>query len=513
MPLRILVESYKSTESFSAEDLNEIHEFLHYNCNCQCPAMRQQILAYTTKMFLRIEASCAFAAKDPTNETPTVATEFLLKLRDLCISNLFDNANFSRRSISLNLLQQTVKALEAINTLEADIVWTSALLRKLYETVRHDTYEANKALANDTIKFYRKKEVPVYLDEPLRSDTIAMLVNSVKPSDSQAAAYVLEMACILQHEFSTFFEAVEWCVDLLDKDLRVAQGSLLEAARSYPLYGIVLCIKHLLIKVDLKGSIYEEWRPLIRRLLTTCKALIEVVSPIVNSSSPEGHLPNDFSELNGLLPNVESSDGDFHRPYKIDSIATDNLKTTPQMVLLCAWRTIKEVSLLLGDIALHAPIWRDQSTTTDGLITIKEVLEIGTLFQEMLTEIKHRGAFEQAYVGFSKLCVRLWRSNEPELHQCPMEWLVRMMYIISGESETDSDGAGEIGGLKYEKICATRRSAGVPFMIQAIITSELQVCSSVGLNYCMQHLIEVSKTGELPESRTHALNILRALFR
>lgn len=134
--------------------------------------------------------------------------------------------------------------------------------------------------------------------------------------------------------------------------------------------------------------------------------------------------------------------------------------------------------------------------------------------QVMLAEIKHRGAFEQAYVGFSKLCVRLWRSSEPALHNCPMKWLVALIELISGNEIT---GAGapqsDATPIKFERICATRRSAGVPFMIQALITSELQVCSSTGLHYCMRQLFALCRPEQNEESRTHAFNILRALFR
>lgn len=133
---------------------------------------------------------------------------------------------------------------------------------------------------------------------------------------------------------------------------------------------------------------------------------------------------------------------------------------------------------------------------------------LGFFQQIMLTEIKHRGAFEQAYVGFSKLCVRLWRSSEAVLHNCPMKWLIALIDLISGVEATHVEQA-----LRYERICATRRSAGVPFMIQALITSELQVCSSTGLQYCMRKLFAMCRADENEESRTHALNILRALFR
>lgn len=50
-------------------------------------------------------------------------------------------------------------------------------------------------------------------------------------------------------------------------------------------------------------------------------------------------------------------------------------------------------------------------------------------------------------------------------------------------------------------------------MIQALLTAELKIGSSIGLHYCMKHLIKLCRNGKSLESRTHSLNILRALFR
>lgn len=171
---------------------------------------------------------------------------------------------------------------------------------------------------------------------------------------------------------------------------------------------------------------------------------------------------------------------------------TQNLKITPQMVLICAWRTVKEVSLILGDLVLYSPL--------SVLITKQQVIEIGEHFKQLLSETKHRGAFEQAYVGFSKLCTRLWR--EPELHQLPMIWLTELMEDISSDDSTNI------------KMCATRRSAGVPFLVQALIISELQIGTTKALHFCMSTLITICYDPlKSTDSRVHALNILRALFR
>lgn len=513
MPLRILVESFKTTETFSTEDLNEIITFLYYNCNCQCPSMRQQIVAYMTKAFLRIEASYAVCSKDVNNDKPAQYMIFLLRLRDLCVSNLFDGANFSRRSISLHLLLQTIKCIYKINLIpNHENIWNEGLKLSLSNIICEDSYETNKMLANEISK-YCPKEI---MTQVIEKDLLQRMATSVKPGESLAAAYYIEFFCTFKWHFKSIFEAICFCEQMLLDGLYIAKASLLTAARVNPLYGLVFCIKHLLSKVDFKNCSFEEWRPFFKRFLTTCTELLRVVAPVVNSSSPEGHLPNDFSELTDLLPNMEN-DTERLPPNKIlspNNMQNENLKTTPQMLLLCAWRTVKEISLLLGDITLHAPILRNNNQL-DGLITIAEILDIGQMFQDMLAETKHRGAFEQAYVGFSKLCIRLWRSNESELHRCPMAWLTSLINLISGNENVLNESVIDATAttLKYDKICATRRSAGVPFMIQALITSELQVCSSTGLHYCMKHLINLCKFAATAEPRTHALNILRALFR
>lgn len=122
---------------------------------------------------------------------------------------------------------------------------------------------------------------------------------------------------------------------------------------------------------------------------------------------------------------------------KKDGVQLENGKpVTAQMVLLCAWRSIKEVrkylskytyvlcvyykqyiystsnvqvSLLLGDISHGAIIIKNASecdVKSVGTITKQHLLDIGDHFITLLSETKHRGAFEQAYVGFSKLCKR-----------------------------------------------------------------------------------------------------------
>lgn len=393
MPLRILIEVGKSTEAFSQEELREMLAYLYYNCNCQSPAMRSMIASYMTKAFLRLEASHAVALRTVDSPVSANYMRFLLKLRNLCISNLFDGSNFSRRSISLNLLLHTVKLFVKIqpSNRESSVLWNEPLFSVIYTTVESDTYESNKAVAIEIVKFCPAPLLKQYLHQITNSDesTLAQSIHesltSVRPGVSLSAAYLIEYL-ILSGHFVGALDALEWCEGYLLEGLTVARRSLLTAARTNPLYGLVFCIKRLLLTIDYKTVKNEQWRPFISRFIGTCKDLLDVVAPIVNSDSPEGHLPNDFGELDGTIDEADEYEPEATAsPKKVLSASSptgsdSELRTTPQMVLLCAWRTVKEVSLLLGELTLLAPITYPRNPQ-NGLITVDNILDIGVTFQ------------------------------------------------------------------------------------------------------------------------------------
>lgn len=164
-------------------------------------------------------------------------------------------------------------------------------------------------------------------------------------------------------------------------------------------------------------------------------------------------------------------------------------KTTPQMVLVNAWRAIKEISLFLGDLSLRG---------ADYVLNTELILKIANHLLELMTKTKHRGAFEQAFYGFSQICVALRLNCNSELHETPTKILHKLIKSITG--------------MPDEKDKITRRSAGLPFIIQAILQSELKTTSNKDFHFTMKNLISYAKNESQVESRVHSLNILRALF-
>ncbi|XP_037935306.1 thyroid adenoma-associated protein homolog isoform X2 [Teleopsis dalmanni] len=523
--LRVLVETHKTTEVLTEVECGHLLTYLEYNLNTQSPATRQKTLSLLKKVLVRLEINLVKALKEcKTKEKleKNMHYGFFVDVMRILVQNLFYGSNFSRRSVALQLFEQCLHICINLN-ISSENVFVPSTVPILAEMLS-DCYEENKHIAVNILQTLENILGYSLVEKyklNINRNQIKELLTSVRPTYSITGAYQLQFYCNMvnpsifgTYELTnyqpTFYASLCWLLIELKDGLDLAKQSILQAAKLNPLYGILFAIKHLLKQLDFQILSQEiHWRIMIAELIILCKMLTAVVAPIVNSSSPEGHLPNDFSEFPAEFTKDETeiNTGETETVCKVLSsknakLNLSTVKTTPQMVLLCSWRTIKEVSLLLGEIVLRSPIYCSQ-INENFLITKEQIIEIGEHFKLLLFETKHRGAFEQAYVGFSKLCCRLWRVEIAELNMLPMVWLRDLINLISKDEQIN------------EKICATRRSAGVPFMVQALITSELQMGSTKSLHYCMSQLLQLCTPSEhiSGESRTHAMNILRALFR
>ncbi|GAA6069237.1 thyroid adenoma-associated protein isoform X1, partial [Tachysurus ichikawai] len=175
----------------------------------------------------------------------------------------------------------------------------------------------------------------------------------------------------------------------LKAEVAEAETSLLVAAASCPLYGRAHCITAAMQQLS-TGSLHlqAEWNRLVSDLIALCYRMSDVVSPVVQSSSPEGLIPMDTdtetsSGLQKILQEIQPRDTNdfFDSPRELDTTSEEQLNTpqptsngsegeayrvTAQMVLVCCWRSMKEVSMLLGELCQRMPL---RTHTYRGLIT------------------------------------------------------------------------------------------------------------------------------------------------
>ncbi|CAB3374146.1 Hypothetical predicted protein [Cloeon dipterum] len=506
--LAFITESRRITEPLNAIALTSLLTGFKYCGDTDAPATCHAALSILKKLFARLASSIKAVLKN--DEGKEAYLNFACQFCNNAFSDLFPGSSLCRRSFSLQaliLFRDTFSGLEPWSAL-----WHSVLTQdnaKVLMGCLTDSYEANKTTASDLLKSFPASSLGFNNSGALEEllDKCVQLAESHRPPDCTNAACVLSLIVSCKELEQTLQElshskasscliVSQRLINRLELQLQVAKKSILKASDCGPMYGTLFCIRSLILIQDLRlmssGTESHLWKLLIKKLIGLCFEMNATVAPIVNSSSPEGHLPMDFeTDLPGDVESLSLGDDDVAAP-----------RVTAQMVLLCAWRTVKEVSLTLGDLAAKAPA----SSSDQYLLSNEQLLMIGEHFTALLCETKHRGAFEQAYVGFCKLCAWLWKVPSGELPQLPSKWLDEVMSSVAGKGSSGSS-------INLSKLCTTRRSAGVPFIVQALITTELEVRTKPECFHKTVTMLLVLAKQSGSEGQLHALNILRALFR
>uniref|UniRef100_A0A8C8Z0W5 tRNA (32-2'-O)-methyltransferase regulator THADA n=1 Tax=Prolemur simus TaxID=1328070 RepID=A0A8C8Z0W5_PROSS len=576
--LGLLCESNRSTEIVSTEEMQWIQFFITYNLNSQSPGVRQQICSLLKKLFCRIQESSQVLYKleqskskhEPKNELtkqhPSVSLQqyknFMTSICNSLFEALFPGSSYSTRFSALTIL---VAIAEVFPVLEGNVYTVYQLSHDIdvgrFQTLMEcftSTFEEVKILAFDLLMKLSKTAVQFQDSEKLQGlfQAALELSTSTKPHDCVTASYLLnfliwqdalpsslsahliqQVACGDGDKSAAVVErntlmVIKCLMENLEEEVSQAENSLLQAAASHPMYGRVHCITGALQKLSLNSlQLVSEWRPVVEKLLLMSYRLSAVVSPVIQSSSPEGLIPMDTdsesaSRLQMILNEIQPRDtNDYFSQAKIlkecDSFDFKDLNftvlkidtsveikgkegktcdVTAQMVLVCCWRSMKEVALLLGTLCQLLPM-RSVPESSDGLLTVEQVKEVGDYFKQHLLQSRHRGAFELAYTGFVKLTEILNRCPNVSLQKLPEQWLWNVLEEIKCSDPSS-------------KLCATRRSAGIPFYIQALLASEPKKGKMDLLKITMKELISLATDdSQSTVPQVHALNILRALFR
>ncbi|KAM6221231.1 tRNA (32-2'-O)-methyltransferase regulator THADA isoform 2-T2 [Rhynchocyon petersi] len=579
--LGLLCESNRSTELVSTEEMELIQFFITYNLNNQSPGVRQQICSLLKKLFCRIQESSQVLYKLERNvsrheleiklprQHPSVCLQeyknFMSSICSTLFEALFPGSSYPTRFSALTILDSIVDVfpvpegkIQTVYQLSHDV--DTGRFQKLLECFT-STFEEVKSLAFDLLMKLTKTVVPFQDSEKQQGlfQAALELSTSTKPHDCVTASYLLNfliwrdalpsslLGC-LQTQQATCRDAdksasvverntlmvLKCLLKNLEAEVAQAEKSLLQAAVSFPMYGRVHCITGALQKLPLNSlQLVSEWRLVVEKLLSLSYRLSAVVSPVIQSSSPEGLIPMDTDSesadrLQMILNEIQPRDSnDYFSQAKIvkehDSFHMEDLNAalpntdtsveikgkegktchvTAQMVLVCCWRSMKEVALLLGTLCQLLPM-KSVPEPSDGLLTVEQVKDIGEYFKEHLLQSRHRGAFELAYTGFVKLTGILTRCPNVTLQKLPEQWLRSVLEDIKCSDPSS-------------KLCATRRSAGIPFYIQALLASEPKKGKMDLLKITMKELISLAgPTGDSQSTvpQVHALNILRALFR
>ncbi|KAK6349113.1 hypothetical protein TWF730_009870 [Orbilia blumenaviensis] len=175
-----------------------------------------------------------------------------------------------------------------------------------------------------------------------------------------------------------------------------------------------------------------------------------------------------------------------------------------QGFLSYSWRVVSEASALLGAIATYVPKGLGQQSESESFLR-----HSGDLLIEQLTSIRHRGSLSSIFPALTAVCYRCLASQSTAAQDLPRQWLDKLLGVVSSSGKL-----------------ITRRSAGLPMAIGAIVISEIQMKRKQ--NNFIQHafgsLQDTVRTprglptggegegGHLELPQVHALNCMRFLF-
>ncbi|KAF9103900.1 hypothetical protein BGX27_010317 [Mortierella sp. AM989] len=558
--LGILCESRRSTTPVATIEYELLKQFLPLNLNSVVPDFRQKLYSHIAKFLARVRGNCYVLAREiarfhtpvgkknltqeqvdamiSEREAKVAETKaFLEWLLDHIFSSIYPGASFQRVSTSLRLLGVMIKTFGIESTplppgsKPGDISrfpfqlpianeeHTKILLACLLNPFDHCREQALEILMTFKAPFagYETKES---VDGLVRWGLDWLKSTRAGESDSGGLVmktifvkYAIELGWDIQLPYvdsgdlagmvftkETGNPAVDFTIrlqDLLRVQLEKARSNQLDAAHHHPLHGSLIGLRYLFSSIDYASPLVTNHRPLWQSVHTDAMDLVETVCSIVmgvlSNASPEGNVPATFTEMEESIDAVISSSGG------------DDLEESGgpnhQVILSYCWRAIKESSSLMELVLSKATIG-SSTLKADGILEPSALDRAGGLFRKLLTTIRHPGAFSSVFPAYISLCTRLLNSEDPALAALPRVWLEEILDSILSDN-----------------ISVTRRSAGLPLCILAIVNAELSDNRRTLLPMVMRRVMAIAVKPVSPDAnqqvdlpQIHAMNVLRRLF-
>ncbi|KAL3998204.1 hypothetical protein ACH3XW_14085 [Acanthocheilonema viteae] len=484
MAWSLICDHPKMSTSISNHQLLFCECFLVTNMTEQSPTIRLVILSNLKKLLIRIRESGQNILKNGSDEDKLKPyVDFICWLRDLCFQNLMQHANFNRRIMALKMLEHLfLENYLANDNKDMFFKFLSSKLRPTEEQIRRviccldDSYHLCQisALRLLSSSFF---ETCNFDFASYFSETKHQLF-SIRSLFTFTASYRLRF--YLKKNPDNLQNVFQYLLNLCkDRVKLISQDFLMIITNQGFVYSVLSAVSVVLEFLDFQSSLKNDWSvPLINRdLLPLCFQISELVSPVVNSMSPEGFVPDDYISI---IVNVK----DFEKSKENTNFC--------QILLASCWRSHKYVSEIFYIIITK---WLGNSA-----LSSETVRHICSYYWRQLTECKHCGAVEAAVEGFEALCVKLWSfalAGSPEFMDLPQPeaWVKQIIDLIDNRKNV---------------LCATRRSAGLPHLIASILAKEPIANNAQCLKKTMISLLE--NEGRSYKAQVHSINIMRAIF-
>jgi hypothetical protein len=507
--LSLIIESRKTTQLLNETEIKLIHISISYNIHFQESSSRQRFVALIKKFFQRLVDSLKTNIK--ASNFHQIQNQYNL-LIDFIIKYSLENlrpTNYFGTTLTLLQILQLISSLLLPNDYLFSIIESIEIKSYFMNLINilSDSFEENKICALQVlIKFFNLKLFAITVEELSLIKKIAIsLSESVNPSDSLTAAYLFKLIVNIEVFCDKNKIKLHSCYDLIynlleeiNHFVEMTNKDIVLSSAKYPLYTKLSCIRAIINEVEFVSIPLEEieiWKQLIEKVINICYLSSEAVKSIVCNDSPEGHLPMDCQPITEEFISKLLN-------FSLEDISTEKAShITSQMLLLCGWKTIKESAWLLAQLCQSVNKCDLHNDSGNHIINCEQTFNIIEFLYSNLMELKHRGAFEQTASAFTLLIENVW-NNKCKCSIKVVQILETIVQNLHNEQELEIKG------------CVTRRSAGLPFVIQAALSGEPSIHNNKYFNYTITELLKIlSKESSKEWQIIHCLNILRALIR
>ncbi|KAF6824645.1 HEAT repeat protein [Colletotrichum plurivorum] len=353
--------------------------------------------------------------------------------------------------------------------------WTRALLDLVmdpFDDVRDVSTSVLKSLFSD--KRFKclvgSSGVPATLEEfQSRAEDIAR--RTARADHADGVARTNELLFRFYDGRSAQIAHISRLVDRLESKLSFAEADLGNAVLEAPVHGDFASLRYIwqaTAEMTFSESEIEDMSTLQDRIIKCCQRIWAAVRDILCDDSPEGHLPQELEELEGL----DTKD-----------------------LLSYSFRAVHESSSLMRVMVL--PI---KSKARPGVLrpATEVFITVGSLTFDQLSSLRHRGAFNTVSLSFATCCQLVQHLGKQD----------------QGLLDTWYQGTKE---CIYAQASTTRRSAGIPAMITGIISANAPQPS---FDHVLEELVTIARKEALVSEsdgsklpQVHALNCLKDIFK
>ena len=273
---------------------------------------------------------------------------------------------------------------------------------------------------------------------------------------------------------------------LVNDNVALAKEDVKRAALEAPLHGLLallrLCWEDVASSTQLLQVVSHSE---VQSLIDTCLTLSQEVTVFALRNMAAGHGPSDMPDMCDIDVSISeaiSSSGQKRSAAtataEVGEIGEDGeddvengvgVPAGREFLMSFCWLAVKECMSLAAAIVDVVALPKESGAVIT--ITEQQIQQIGQTYMTVLTTCRHRGVIESAAAGFTKLCRRVLRGVNVSLYEYPFQWLRACIARVSKGDDT--------------AFSITRRSAGLPHIVQCIVANPVAQVANVCLLICL----------------------------